>query len=92
LKGRHAVADGERRKGRVGGWPCKARQEPGGPEWRERRMTERLFLDSESLKRAPCTKLSDCDLQYQEIAEGLGDSHSQAHTLFDPHGQGQLGI
>jgi hypothetical protein len=55
-------------------------------------MTERLFLDSESLKRAPCTKLSDFDLQYQEIAEGLGDSHSQAHTLFDPHGQGQLGI
>jgi hypothetical protein len=55
-------------------------------------MAERLFLDSESPKQAPCTKLSDFDLQYQEIAEGLGDSHSQAHTLFDPHEQGLLGI
>jgi len=38
------------------------------------------------------TVLADFDLQRQEIVEGLGDSHSQAHTLFDPHGQGLLGI
>jgi hypothetical protein len=63
----------------------------GRPEWREERMMERLFLDSESSKRAPCTKLSDFDFQYREIA-GLGDSHSQAHALFDPHGQGLLGV
>ena len=28
-----------------------------GPEWRERRIKGRLFLDSESPKRAPCAKL-----------------------------------
>ena len=29
-----------------------------GSEWRERRMKERSFLDSESLTRAPCAKLN----------------------------------
>jgi hypothetical protein len=29
-----------------------------GPEWRERGMKERSFLDSESPKRAPCAKLN----------------------------------
>ena len=56
-----------RRKGRMGGRPesaglrlCHVKQgrSARGSEWRERRMKERSFLDSESPKRAPCAKLN----------------------------------
>jgi hypothetical protein len=40
----------------------------------------------------PGTTQADFDLQHRESVEGLGDCHSEAHTLFDPHGQGLLGI
>jgi hypothetical protein len=62
---------------RLEGGHVKQGRSARGPKWREKRVTERSFLDSESSKRAPCTKLSDFDLQYREIAEGL----SQAHTI-----------
>ena len=52
--GRRRAAEGT---GWKGAWECGAGA-PGGPEWRERRMRERSFLDSESPKSAPCAKLN----------------------------------
>jgi hypothetical protein len=51
----------------------QGRRARGGPEWRERRMRERSFLDSESPKRAPCAKAKLGSKSWRRQASGVSE-------------------